>query len=465
MATIKERVNNAVKAISTMFGKSGTPEIEENLTTVGRRFDSSTNQLMRAFDIFGLAPDYLTGVMDCKKLSEANPIFSGIMDKVVGPVSDAETYVKVDKVDGSEDHPMRDKLEKDLNKMISSVEWNSYKDENLRNLLNEGGLTMELIADKTGIVRGLEYRPHYSIEPLTMNGRFLNPEEAYYQFDVLTKEEIATFAKWQIAEVNWKESAFHSRGVPYLLASRKMLSGVGDMLSGAVQKWMRSGGEIEVFALKEAKDWKDVAMFKDNNAADLTPNSKSLVRQIYSKGDLTIDRLHGDQAADSTTVIEFILELIFLSTGVSKEVMGFKGNLVIKDMASLSVDSYYRLMNRLQAKAHSVLRRACDIQVLLQVKKYGVLPENVEYELVGGSFQSDTTQTKIDTTIKVIEQLNKLMSVVENKQVVLEQIIGVLTYDLKDYGISFKEELKYAEPPDQMAPGQRVMTKNQRREK
>jgi len=450
MPNIFQRVNAVAKAVTTAWAKSGAAEVKPQETTseVGRRHDSAATGLRMAFDIFGMAPDYLTGVMDCKRLSEGNPIFSAIIDKVVGPVADPETYVKVDKVDGKEEHAQKIPIEKELNRLIQEVRWNENKDELLRHLLNEGGLSMEVIADRAGVIRGLEYRPHYSIAPLTENGRFVNPEAAYKQFDILSREEIATFAKWQIAEANWKESAFHDRGIPYLMSSRRMLSSVGDMLNGVVQKWMRSGGEIETFALKTATDWKDVEMFKQQNKADLTPNSRALIRQIFSKGEVDIQRLHGDSSADSTAVIEFLLELIFMATGVSKEIMGFKGNLVVKDMASISLDSYYRLLNRVQERSNAVLRRACDIQLLTQVSTFGILPEKIEYSLVGGVFQSESTQTKIDTTIKVVELLQTLLGQVENKQDVLEQIIGVLTYDLKDYGIRFKEKLMYQEPID-----------------
>ncbi|GEM_PF-3110708 len=449
MANISENINNIVRSVTSLWSRSAGAEVKDisiPTSEIGSRYDSRMGQQLMAFDIFGVSSDYLTGVIDCKRLSENNPIFSGLMDRVVGPVADAESYVKIDKIDGREGHPMAKVITKDLNKLIEIVKWNDNKDEYLRHMLNEGGLSCEVIADSQGIVRALEYRPHYTIEPQLVNGKIVNPDEAYHQIDSLSREVIATFAKWQIAESTWKKSAFQTRGIPYLMASRRMLSSVGDMVNGVVSKWMRSGGEIEVFNLKNATQWKDVDEFKNNNLTDLTPNSKRLIRQLFTKGDVEVQRLHGDNMQDSTAVIEFLLELIFLATGVSKEVVGFKGHLVLKDMASISLDSYYRLLSRVQSRSHVVLRRACDIQLLTQVAKYGVLPEQVEYEIVGGSFASENTQTKIDTTVKVVNLLNTLMSQVENKEVVLEQVVGVLTYDLKDYGISFKEKLVVAAP-------------------
>jgi hypothetical protein len=160
---------------------------------------------------------------------------------------------------------------------------------------------------------------------------------------------------------------------------------------------------------------------------------------------MNVQRLHGDNIQDNTAAIEFLLELIFLSTGVSKEIAGFKGHVVLKDMASISLDSYYRLLNRLQNRGHAVLKRIIETQMLLQFGKFTVLPEELEYEIVGGYFSSEMTEQKVNTTVKVVELLvNQLMANVENKQDVLDQIVGILTYDLKEYGISFKNKLQIA---------------------
>ena len=83
--------------------------------------------------------------------------------------------------------------------------------------------------------------------------------------------------------------------------------------------------------------------------------------------------------------------------------------------------------------------------MLLQFGKFTVLPEELEYEIVGGYFSSEMTEQKVNTTVKVVELLvNQLMANVENKQDVLDQIVGILTYDLKEYGISFKNKLQIA---------------------
>lgn len=441
------QVYGLVARLTNQWVKTNPLEVTRDTsptTSSGRHYDSRTTEMMQALDIFGVtdgSQNYLSSVYDCKRLAEGNPIFSGIMDKIVGPAAEPESYVTVKTISGKENHPMKKVIEKDLNTMIQAVGWNSSKEEWLRNLLNEGGLSLEVLADKDGIIRGLEYRPHYTIKPMKVNGIIVDPDHSYDQVDIQSRQTIASFARWQIAEANWRESSFHDRGVPYLAASRKILSSIGDMINGVVQKWMRSGGELEVYGLKDAKEWSDVELFKANNKDQLTPSSKLLIRQIITKGDVNVQRLHGDPGNSDTAVVEFLLELIFMATGVSKEIMGFKGHLVLKDMASLSVESYFRLLNRAQARLHQVLRRACDVQMLMRFAKYGVLVEDIEYDIVGGVFTSNTTDAKIDTTVKVVEMLQSVMSQVENPQAVLETIVQVLTFDLKDYGIKFEEEL------------------------
>jgi hypothetical protein len=49
--------------------------------------------------------------------------------------------------------------------------------------------------------------------------------------------------------------------------------------------------------------------------------------------------------------------------------------------------------------------------------------------------------------------LNELMAKVDNPQIVLETVVQVLTFDLKDYGIKFSEELEVKFEP--VLPGQR----------
>lgn len=210
----------------------------EDTTVTGHSYDSYLSQVLKMYDIFGIGnADYLQSVQDCRRLTEYNPVFSAIMRKVVKPVAQVKTTVKVHRIQGDDADARIEELERELNELVKRTFWNENKDYFCKNMLNEGGLTVEVIVDHERLVQGLEYRPHYSIVPLTdLNKRFPNPEEAYKQIDIATGDPIAFFAKWQIIEKNWEESSFHDRGIPYLQSARKTLEAVGDMINGLVQK-------------------------------------------------------------------------------------------------------------------------------------------------------------------------------------------------------------------------------------
>lgn len=50
-----------------------------------------------------------------------------------------------------------------------------------------------------------------------------------------------------------------------------------------------------MYLLKDAKTWEDVEEFKRQNKESLTPSASDLVRQFYGKGEIDINRVHGDR--------------------------------------------------------------------------------------------------------------------------------------------------------------------------
>ncbi|RQW07506.1 MAG: hypothetical protein EH225_01710 [Calditrichaeota bacterium] len=422
-------------------------ESDEQTTTVtGKPYDSYLQQVLKMYDIFGIGdPDYLKSVQDCKKLTEYNPVFSAIMRKVVKPVAQVKTTIKVHSILGNDGDSRIEDLEYELNELVRRTFWNENKDEYLKNMLNEGGLSVEVIVDHERLIQGLEYRPHYSIIPLTdLNKRFPDPELAYKQIDVSTGDPVAFFAKWQILERNWEESSFHDRGIPYLQSARKTLEAVGDMINGMVQKWIRSGGELEVFMLKDANNWEDVEEFKRMNRDSLTPTQNDLIRQFFGRGDILIDRKHGDKLDNDTQAIEFLLEIIFMAVGVPKEILGFKSHVVIKDMAELSESSYTDLLQAVQDKSHWIFRKACDFQILLLNQRFHLLPEDIDYTVIGKEFKKESQDKVVDRATKIVDILIKVMGQMnlggeERKAELLAKIGMVLEKELADYELNFQE--------------------------
>ena len=134
----------------------------------------------------------------------------------------------------------------------------------------------------------------------------------------------------ELIDVNLEESTFHNRGVPHLQAARQLLEHVGARIKGLMQKWVREGGSIEHFNLEDAKKWEDVTRFQRENEETLNASPENLIRQFFTRGKTKIERIIADTSSHDTLSIEFMLELIFLVSGVAKEILGFKSHIVIK---------------------------------------------------------------------------------------------------------------------------------------
>lgn len=364
------------------------PAKDEVLSRTGSRHLAA-----HAFEIFGVSTDYRSAVTDCVSLAEKNPVFSPIIRKLTRTVAEAETRVVFDNAIFSEEETdTTTKASEIVNKMLARIQWDNRKEEYIRSMLNEGGLSLELVvSNKQDRVDRVEYRPHYSIVPLSNSqGAFEDARRAFNQVDSMGRV-LATFALWQLADVNLEESAFHNRGVPHLQAARQLLQYTGMMTKGLMQKWIRESGSIEHFNLEDARKWEEVDRFRRENEETLNASPDNLVRQFFTKGKVEIERITADTVSQDTTSIEFMLDLIFLAAGVAKEILGFKSKVVIKEMIEVAVDTYFQQLQKIQTRLHSVLRKVIDFELLIN----GIIPEDVPYKIVGGRFEVTRQVKKI----------------------------------------------------------------------
>lgn len=328
-----------------------------------------------------VSPDYQQAVRDAKALAESNPVFTPIIRKLTMTVAEALTRVEFES--GSSQGR---KAQKIVDDMLKRVHWADNKAKYIKAMLNEGGISLEpVISNAKGRqIDKLEYRPHETIFPIKSKetGTFADPKCAYIQQDSHGKV-LAQFSLWQMIDVNLEESEFHNRGIPHLQAARQLLEYVGSMAKGLMQKWLRESGSIEHFNLEDAKKWEELSKFQDENQDTINASPENLVRQFFTKGKVKIERLFADASSAETGSIEFMLELIFLCAGISKELMGFKSHVVIRDMIELSMDNYFQTLNKIQNRLHAALRKAVDLELML----HGIPPEDVPYQIIGGAFE------------------------------------------------------------------------------
>jgi hypothetical protein len=325
--------------------------------------------------------DYIKTVDDCRRLGETNPIFSAIRRKLTRTIAEVPTTVKFAESDRTAE------ASEIATACIKRIQWNEKKEERLGKMLDEGGQSSEVVlsTQRRGIDR-VEYRPHDSIRPLVdRQGAFLDPKEAYEQIDRSTggTAAVAKFALWQIVDVNLEESAFHNRGIPHLQSARQVLEYVGIMTRGLMQKWLRESGSIEHFSLEDSRHPSDIDEFVERNQAALRAGPENAVRQFITRGKWDIKRIFADSKAQSTEAIDFMIDLVLLASGVSREVMGWKGHLTLKDMVEVAIANYYQVLNKIQSRDNVALAKVIDLELML----HGIVPADVPYEIEGGRFE------------------------------------------------------------------------------
>lgn len=366
------------------------PDDNEVLTRSGNR----RPELLYAYQLYAVSYDYQKAVSQCRRLSEENPIFSAVIRKLTNTIGDIPTEVVFD-----EASPKAKEANDIVKSLLARTQWNEKKSSFIRAMLNEGGLSYEVIlSSMRKTVDRIEYRPHNSICPQTDRaGNFRDPTRAYAQIDPTSQTELASFALWQMVDVNLEESYYHDRGIPHLQSARQLLTFINVMTKGLMQKWVRESGSIEHFNLEEADKWEEVEQFKENNQTTLNASPESLVRQFFSKGKVNIERILADaKASANIDPADFMLELFFLAVGVPKEVLGFKAHTVIRDMITVAIDNYYQLLSKIQGRLFVACRKLIDFELLLN----GILPEDVPYRIEGGKFEQLRQLTIPKETIK-----------------------------------------------------------------
>lgn len=84
------------------------------------------------------------------------------------------------------------------------------------------------------------------------------------------------------------------------------------------------------------------------------------------------------------------------------------------------------------------------MQILLSNQKFHLLPEDVEYDVVGKEFQKESQDKVVDRAVKIVDLLIKVLGQMnlggdERKAEILAKIGTVLEKELADYELDFQE--------------------------
>lgn len=92
------------------------------------------------------------------------------------------------------------------------------------------------------------------------------------------------------------------------------------------------------------------------------------------------------------------------------------------------------------------------MQILLSNPKFKLLPEDVEYDIMGKEFQKESQDKVVDRAVKIVDLLIKVLGQMnlggdERKAEILAKIGNVLEKEFADYELDF-QEMKYITPQE-----------------
>jgi hypothetical protein len=347
---------------------------------------ASMAMLNSAMDIMQVGNGYLDQVMACTRLSEQNIVFKGITDKLCQSISNPPTKIQISR-DGKISEARATKIEYIFNDLLVRMGWEERKDTFIRRLLNEGGLSWEIVlsSSQSDQIRTVEYRPHHRIVPvLDSYGRFVDVNNAYNEVNG-RGGVTASFPAWALVDYNLVDSAFHNRGIPHLATAQILLSSAGQLIRGLVQKVIRAGGSIEHYNLEDSTRAGDVDLFKKQNMEALEASPESMVRKVFSKGKVNIERLAGDASSVAdTSVVSFLLDIIFFASGCPKAVVGFDSSAVVKNQADIVWQRHLDVLRFIESRLFYGLRKVFEFELLL----HGIVLDDNQFHIVGGNFVS-----------------------------------------------------------------------------
>lgn len=380
--------NVLAERISTIFAvlSSRDPNMPEDIAPAPenqystRRGNPRPEFFSSISGLWYVNPEYQQAVKDSHILAEHDFLIKSVIDKLARAVSEPETTAEF------ADGPHKERCEEIARNLFTRISWQKKKDQFVRALLLEGGLSTEISvsSDRRGI-DDLAYIRHNGVVPLTDRfGKIVDPKKAYEYRDPETNRLLTIFRSWQVAEVNFVEAKNHNRGVPYLQAVRALLKQLNLLTKGSVQKFVLESASVEHINLPEAKDWDEVEEFKENTEHFLGANPGMMLRRVVTKGPVDFDRLTVE--GNGVTSIDphlLFLDLLFLSFGVPKEIFGFRAETMIRDMVTVSNNIYYELLRKIDKCLHTVLERALFVELGIQ----GFEPSSVPFKIRGGKFE------------------------------------------------------------------------------
>lgn len=268
-------------------------------------------------------------------------------------------------------------------------------ESDMRGALMEGNLPIQWVIDRDSkrVIRGVRM-PTETIKPLVGgNGQFLDPAEAYQQWDWLRGVAMAKFPLWQLNLVRIRPDNYDnwgSFGRPYLDATRTAWRQLVMTERDLVVRRHTRAPQRQVHILEGATE-AELQRYEQNHKS-----KQGLVTTDYylnRKGGVTT--LSGDANLDQIADVAHLLDTFFSGAPAPKALFGYTGDVARDVLADLKQD-YFDELDALQDNVSFVYELGFRLELLL----HNINPDAEEFSVQFAERKTDTPNQRADLALK-----------------------------------------------------------------
>lgn len=264
-----------------------------------------------------------------------------------------------------------------------------------RGLIMEGNLPLQVVLDPGNNVASLVRMPTETIVPnVNTAGQFKDLSQAYFQHDLVTGKQAATFALWQLHLVRFDPDNFDdmgSMGRPFLDANRttwRKLSMTEEdlVIRRRVRAPLRLAHVLEGASETDLQTYESKVISKQGEiTTDYFLNKKGAVNPI--QGDSNLDQV-GD--------IALLLDCFFSGSPMPKGLAGYTEGLN-RDILEDLTRAYYDEVDVLQDTLSYGYEQAFRLDLLLK----GINPDDVDFCISFAERRTETPNQATDRALKL----------------------------------------------------------------
>ncbi|MFN2288665.1 MAG: portal protein [Chromatocurvus sp.] len=263
-----------------------------------------------------------------------------------------------------------------------------------RGLVMEGSLPMQwVLGPDQRVVAGVRMPTETLLPKAGANGRFINPEVAYEQIDLLTGMTVAQFPLWQLTLVRLTPDNYDDMGAlgrPYLDASRSVWLKL-QMTDEDLVIRRRTRAPLRLSHVLEGASAEDLDIYR----AQIEDDQKEITTDFFSNRKGSVTAVQGDANLEQIADVSYLLDTFYAGSPAPKGLFGYSGDLSRDILEDLKRD-YFEEIDALQDTLSAVYDQGFRLDLLLA----GINPEAEAFEVVFAERRTETLNQAADRALK-----------------------------------------------------------------